>query len=132
MSTNINQKSAIVSSERPEAFLERLANRIGNSVQASIVFGERVERDGMTVIPVAKARWGFGGGSGRSPSQAEGQEDAGGGAGVSISPVGYIELKEGKARFRPIYDPGLIIPLIVSLGFASMLILRGVRMLVRR
>jgi uncharacterized spore protein YtfJ len=85
----------------------------------------------MTIIPVAKARWGFGGGSGRSSSEAEGPQGTGGGAGVNISPVGYIELKDGMARFRPIYDPGLIIPAIISLGFASMLILRGVRMLVR-
>jgi uncharacterized spore protein YtfJ len=128
MSTNIEQKSNLA--ERRETFLERLADKVGNNVRASVVFGERVERDGVTVIPVAKARWGFGGGSGTNP-QVEGQEGTGGGAGVSVSPVGYIVVKEGKAHFRPIYDPRMIVPIIASLGIVTMLVLRGVRLLVR-
>ena len=43
----------------------RLAERLGASASASSVFGEPVERDGVTVIPVARVRWGVGGGSGR-------------------------------------------------------------------
>ncbi|SRR5258708_17555250 len=127
MNTNIDQKSN--PAERRETFLEQLADKVGSSVRASVVFGERVERDGVTIIPVAKAWWGFGGG-GANP-QAEAQEALGGGAGISISPVGYIEIKEGKARFRPIYDLRMIVSIIASLGIVSMLVLRGVRLLVR-
>jgi uncharacterized spore protein YtfJ len=47
-----------------ERLAERLAEKIGSSARATAVFGEAVERDGVTVIPVAKARWGFGGGDG--------------------------------------------------------------------
>lgn len=47
-----------------ERLAERLAGKIGSSARATAVFGEAVERDGITVIPVAKARWGFGGGDG--------------------------------------------------------------------
>jgi uncharacterized spore protein YtfJ len=47
-----------------ERLVERLAEKIGSSARAAAVFGETVERDGVTVIPVAKARWGFGGGDG--------------------------------------------------------------------
>jgi uncharacterized spore protein YtfJ len=128
MSTNIEQKSHLA--ERHETFLERLADKVGSNVRASVVFGERVERDGVTIIPVARAWWGFGGGSGAN-SQAGGQEGLGGGVGISVSPVGYIEVKEGKARFRPIYDPRMIVPVIASLGIVSVLVLRGVRLLVR-
>ena len=128
MGTNIDQKSDLAAHR--ETFLERLADKVGSNVRASVVFGERVERDGVTIIPVAKAWWGFGGGGGGNP-QTEGQEALGGGAGVSVSPVGYIEMKEGKARFRPIYDPRMIVSIIASLGIVSMLVLRGVRLLVR-
>jgi hypothetical protein len=69
MSTNIEQKSQLA--ERHETFLERLADKVGSNVRASVVFGERVERDGVTIIPVARAWWGFGGGSGAN-SQAGG------------------------------------------------------------
>ena len=45
-------------------FTERLAETIGAAARASAVFGEPVEGQGVTVIPVARAKWGFGGGSG--------------------------------------------------------------------
>src|SRR5690606_34414305 len=54
-----------------------LAERVGTTARVETVFGEPVERDGVTVIPVARARWGFGGGTGaRSGEEGEG---AGGG-----------------------------------------------------
>ena len=60
-----------------------LADRLGKGARAAAVFGEPVERDGVTVIPVAKARWGLGGGvgtDGRASATAEaaGGEAAGG------------------------------------------------------
>jgi len=42
----------------------RLGQAVGQGATVSTVFGEAVERDGITVIPVAKARFGFGGGGG--------------------------------------------------------------------
>lgn len=89
----------------PVTFFEKLAEKLGAVAQASTVFGEAVERDGVTVIPVAKARWGLGGGGGRR-GMAFGQEGMGGGGGVIVQPVGYIEVKDGETRFRPIITPG--------------------------
>lgn len=88
-----------------DRFINAMAEKLGAVAQASTVFGEPVERDGITVIPVAKARWGFGGGAGQRKDQ-EGsgtQEDgAGGGGGVQVTPVGFIEIKNYEANFRPI------------------------------
>jgi uncharacterized spore protein YtfJ len=81
-------------------FTEHLAETIGAAARASAVFGEPVEGQGVTVIPVARAKWGFGGGSGGR----DGEQGAGGGGGTSVSPVGYIELREGRARFRRIHS----------------------------
>src|SRR4051794_41682436 len=80
-------------------FTERLAERVGAAARASAVFGDAVEHEGVTVIPVARAKWGFGGGSGGRGEE----EGAGGGGGTSVSPVGYIELRAGEARFRRIH-----------------------------
>ena len=85
-------------------FIERLAERIGARAQASAVFGEPVERGGVTVIPVAKATWGVGGGSG----EKAGEHGLGGGGGMAIAPLGYIEVRDEGAVFKPIRDPRLM------------------------
>jgi uncharacterized spore protein YtfJ len=128
----------------------RLAERLGASASASSVFGEPVERDGVTVIPVARVRWGVGGGSGRGPGggrgrgrrrgkadvsdlgvqseQGEQNEGIGGGGGVQASPLGFIELRGGQARYRRVHDPlrlaiaGLLLPLTVAAGGIAMLL----------
>jgi uncharacterized spore protein YtfJ len=92
--------------------LERLAERVGATARASTVFGDPVEDEGVTVIPVARAKWGFGGGSGGR----EGELGAGGGGGTSVSPVGFIELRAGEARFRRITGRSQI----VAVGLAAL------------
>jgi uncharacterized spore protein YtfJ len=84
-------------------FVERLARRVGRGAHASAVFGEPVERAGVTVIPVARAVWGFGGGTGGEGAN----QGSGGGGGALVSPIGFIEVREGNARFVRIRDPRL-------------------------
>jgi uncharacterized spore protein YtfJ len=98
-------------------FVERLADRIGASMKSSAVFGEPVERSGITVIPVAKATWGFGGGSGGEA----GKEGAGGGGGGFVSPLGYIEVRESGAKFKRIRDPRLLaVAAAAAIGVAGL------------
>jgi hypothetical protein len=116
------------------AVLRELADRVGASAGAAAVFGAPVERDGVTVIPVARSRWGFGagGGTGTGPQGAGGGQ--GGGAGGSATPIGFIELKGGQATFRPIHiQPPLwaIALVILAGGLNAMLVLRGIRRLFR-
>ena len=86
--------------EPADDLVAQLAKRVGNSMRASAVFGKPVERGGVTVIPVARARWAFGGGSGTDGTQRGG---GGGGAGV-VRPVGYIEIRKSGVVYRPIRD----------------------------
>ena len=88
-----------------DTFIGTIAEKLGAVARAATVFGEPVERDRITVIPVAKARWGFGGGAGQRKDEGSdgNQEDgAGGGGGVLVTPVGFIEIKDNAANFRPI------------------------------
>lgn len=103
-------------------FTERLAERIGAAARASAVFGDAVEHEGVTVVPVARAKWGFGGGGGQRGEE----EGAGGGGGTSVSPVGYIELRAGEARFRRIYGRGEIAAVVVACGLTAVTSLRMV------
>jgi uncharacterized spore protein YtfJ len=87
-----------------------------------------VERDGVTIIPVAKVRWGFGGGSGSK----SGKRGKGGGGGMHAAPLGYIEIKEGETEFKPIRDPMTLVPIVAVGGFAGWVLLRALRKLLRR
>lgn len=91
-------------------FIERIAERLGEKIEATTVFAQPVHSNGVTVIPVARARMGFGGGSGR---QREGEEGTGGGGGLMVVPVGYIELRKGHSTFRPISNQRLLFPLLL-------------------
>ena len=107
----------IEKSNSSDKFIGSLADRLGATARAATIFGDPVEGEGVTVIPVARARWGFGGGVGRRQEE----DGAGGGGGVQVSPVGFIELKNGEAEFRPIRTISLSWMLVG--GLATLLLL---------
>ncbi|HUJ15836.1 MAG TPA: spore germination protein GerW family protein [Thermoanaerobaculia bacterium] len=81
-------------------FVERIAELVQLHANAKQVYGDPVERNGATIIPVARVQWGFGGGG---IGRGEGERGGGGGGGRAV-PVGYIEVRGGTSRFRPIVD----------------------------
>lgn len=114
-----------------DSFLGGLARRVGLKAGARNVFGDPVERDGVTVIPVAKVRYGFGGGAGMGEGEDGDGMGQGGGGGVMASPIGFIEIRQGAATFMPIRDASSVWPMIVASGVASWFVLRGLRALFR-
>jgi uncharacterized spore protein YtfJ len=108
------------------SFLDRLANELAGSVCS--VFGPAVERGGVTVIPVAKARWGMGGSSARQKRDGEvtPQMGVGAGGGAIVKPMGFIEVTEGRSRFRPIVDPGLVALTAIATGAIGVSALRTI------
>jgi uncharacterized spore protein YtfJ len=66
------------------------------------VFGDPIQVDGSTIVPVAKI--GGGGGAG-----AHGSEQSGVGYGVSARPAGIYVLRNGKVRWRPAVDVNRVI-----------------------
>jgi uncharacterized spore protein YtfJ len=117
-----------IKNEDKENFVEGLAQKLGITANAKYIYAEPVERDGVTVIPVAKAAYAFGGGSGKN----EDEEGGGGGGGVMLTPVGYIEIKSGQTRFCPNRDWISLLPMMavtVPLIFAGVL---GIKRLLKR
>ncbi|MCC3155324.1 spore germination protein GerW family protein [Hymenobacter sp. BT770] len=107
---------------------ERLAQVLSHSVRTEAVYGNPVERNGVTVIPVARAYYGFGGGSG---TNAKSEAGTGGGGGATINPVGYIEMKDGRTNFRPIRSS--VVPLVAVSGLVAYMLMRSMpRMRARR
>lgn len=105
--------------------LHRLAERIGESASAAAVFGAPVVAEGVTVIPVARARLGFGAGITGDSDLGPG---GGGGGGVDVRPVGFVEIRGGGAVYRPIRDPwvDIVVPLAALVaGLTVPRLLRG-------
>ena len=122
-------------SGRGDDIVEMLANKVGLHAATGAVFGEPVEHDGVTVIPVAKVRFGFGGGSGRGIEEGSESGDigegSGGGGGVMASPLGFIEIRDGRADFRRTHDPVSAVPIILAAGAVAWVCLRGIRKIIR-
>ena len=140
-----------------DGFVERMAERVGGKASVRAVFGEPIEREGLTIIPVAKVRWGFGGGAGSgpiamgpgrageaSPFSEGGSPDigaetsgragsgTGGGGGVTAEPVGYLEIGPDGASFIPIQSPRPSPGFLLAAGATAALVLRGIARLIRR
>ena len=80
--------------------LERLQDRVG--LITDRVIGAPIERDGVTVIPVAVARGGGGAGGGEGPDQAG--SGSGGGWGATARPVGAYVIADGTVTYEPVLD----------------------------
>ena len=97
--------------------MDEMVRRVGTiseDVGASVCFGAPVERDGHTIIPVARVSFGygmgFGGGSGTQkiganmdPTPSEGGGGGGGGGGSS-TPVAVIDITSDGVRIEPVND----------------------------
>lgn len=118
-----------------QRFVESLAERFGGVANAQAVFGEPVERDGITVIPVAKVAWGVGGGAGKGGETKnesyEGGEGGGGGGGVSAKPLGYIEIRDGTAEFVRLRDVSSYIPVLIAGSISAWIFARALRLIFR-
>lgn len=83
------------------------------------VYGEAIERDGVTIIPAANVRGGGGGGG-----DVEG--NGGGGFGVSASPAGAYVMREGRVRWEPALDLNRTIFMGQIVGIVLLLTIRSV------
>ncbi|MFD0361058.1 hypothetical protein ACFQZZ_06295 [Nocardia sp. GCM10030253] len=97
--------------------LKQIVDSIGGRTCAATVFGEPITADGITIVPVARAGFGFAGGG------------DGGGGGADVRPVGYIEISHGVARYHPIHGiwGHVIVPLTaITAGLAAPWMIRSV------
>ncbi len=85
----------------PAAMMETMGRALEGAASVKTVFGEPIRHEGRTVVPVAKARYGFGAGGGHAKHDREG---GGGGGGVLASPAGALEITANGTRFVPFTD----------------------------
>ena len=77
---------------------ESLLQGARDAVSVRRVFGDPVEQDGVTVIPVARVMGGGGGGG-------DNDDNGGGGFGINARPAGVYVIRDGQVSWRPAIDP---------------------------
>ena len=117
-----------------------LRELVGSATEAASVkrvFGQPIERDGMTVIPVASVRGGFGGGEGEAVGRTGAAEPRsggwGGGGAFSAVPAGVYVIKDGELAWHPAVDTNRTILIGCLTGIVGLLVIRSVaRAIVKR
>lgn len=81
--------------------------KVREMVDANTIVGQPITSDGVTLIPISKVSFGFGGGGGDYMPKAGTEKSltAGLGAGVKITPVAFLVVKEGTVRVLPVAVP---------------------------
>ena len=110
--------------------LKNIAERVQTTASVKAVYGDPITAEGKTIIPVARVRYGFGGGGGSQVSDpgAEDGDDprqnmgGGGGGGVEVTPVGMIEITEGETRYVSFEEARRIIKAVVLLSVLGLLV----------
>jgi len=85
------------------------------------VFGDPIERDGVTVVPVASVSGGGGGGEGGD----EGSEGTGGGFGLRARPVGVYVIRGDEVEWQPALDVTRVSLMAMGLAAFAILMLGG-------
>lgn len=103
MSTEIESPEAVESARVIGESIPAIIDDLRKSASVESVYGDAIEVGDLTMIPVARIAYGFGGGFG-SGDESDAEEGGGGegggvGGGVSARPVGVVEVSDGQTRF---------------------------------
>ena len=95
---------------------QEMISRAGEAADVKRVYGEPYEKDGTTVVPVARvsAR----GGSGA----ARGGEHSGGGFRVEAEPVGAYVMRGGEVEWQPVFDLSSVVRRGQLVGVVALLV----------
>ncbi|MCH8960344.1 MAG: hypothetical protein IH820_03255 [Bacteroidetes bacterium] len=99
-----------------EHYFQSIAERLHSSANVRTVYGEPVETQGKTVIPVSKVRYAFGGGSVPFGEDGGVEEAAGGGGAMQAEPLGVFEVTDAGTRYVPV-ESGKAVVAALAAGF---------------
>jgi uncharacterized spore protein YtfJ len=83
------------------------------------VYGEPIEREGLTIVPAANVR---GGGAGGGDTA----ENGGAAFGMTARPVGVYVVKDGNVNWQPAVDINRLAIMGMAAGIVTLLVLRSV------
>jgi uncharacterized spore protein YtfJ len=103
--------------------MTEVVDTVRETLSVTRVFGQPIERDGTTVIPVATITGGAGGGGGED--KTTGGSGSGAGFGVSAKPAGVYVLRDGKVSWQPAMNLNRVIAGGQLIGLVAVLTIRG-------
>ena len=81
-------------------------DKVREMVDTNTIVGAPIQTvDGVTLIPISKVSFGFGGGGGDYGKVQPKDFGGGAGAGVKIDPVAFLVIKDGITRVLPVAAP---------------------------
>ena len=86
--------------EKISEIMETTMDKIRTMVDANTIIGEKIVVDDVTIIPISKLSFGFASGVTDFAGKNNGSKvfAGGGGAGASISPIGFLAVRNGSVR----------------------------------
>jgi uncharacterized spore protein YtfJ len=116
--------------------VEEILAQARESMTVKRVFGDPIERDGLTIIPVANVMGGGGGGAGQGPMPpSDGPAESGvstspsgvgAGFGVRATPAGVYVIRNGEVDWEPAMDMTRIAIMGQLVGIVFLLVVRSI------
>lgn len=105
-----------------------------DTLTAQRVFGDPINQNGVTVIPVTRISGGGGAGRGEAGSGAGGSEPggSGGGFGLGVVPAGVFAIRDGAVSWRPAVDVNRVIHGGQLVAMVALLVARSYLKIVAR
>ncbi len=116
--------------------VQEILSQARDAMTVKRVFGDPIEKDGVTVIPVARVSGGGGGGSGKKTTA--GEEDApplqqgGAGFGLRASPAGVYVIRGDQVTWQPAIDVNRVVLGGQLVAIALLLTIRAIFKYTRR
>ena len=104
--------------------MTKLIEDAREAISVERVFGDPIERDGITLVPAAAVRGGTGGGGSEASEEIPG--GSGVGFGMTARPVGAYRIKDGTVEWIPAADTTRVIVLAEFGAIVALLVLRSV------
>ena len=81
-------------------------DKVREMVDTNTIVGQPIQTaDGVTLIPISRVSFGFGGGGGDYGKTQPQNFGGGAGGGVKIAPVAFLVIKDGITRVLPVAAP---------------------------
>jgi uncharacterized spore protein YtfJ len=89
--------------------VDELLAKSRDALTVGRVFGEPIERDGVTIIPVARVAGAGGAGEGTGGTGEQHGEGGGSGYALSAQPAGVYSIKDGEVSWHPAVNVNRIV-----------------------
>lgn len=110
--------------EEPQPDVREVIKLAKDAMTVKRVYGDPVEKNGLTVIPAAQVQGGAGGGKGQAPGGKGG--GSGSGFGVNAKPAGVFVVKGDDVVWRPAVDVNKALAMIAAMTIAITLSIRSI------